>query len=290
VADFRDPWISGDQSSSYLKAGWWEPRAEAAVVRGADAIILNTPRAREQLASAYPQHAAKMVAISNGYDPETFQANPIPPCSHEVVEIIHAGQVYANRDPAPFLEAVRGWAAEFGSDPQRLRIRFLGCEGDRAELVGRHAREASVSHLVSVSGIMPHAEALRAMCQADILLLLDSPGRMGGVPAKLYEYLGAGRPILALAEPNSDVDWVLRRSGAVHRLAPPRDSQAIRRALVELTTQSSSLLKGQTNRPGPLPFTRMALAAELANLLDRCVLEVSSGVRAKSTSPSRSTA
>ena len=38
------------------------------------------------------------------------------------------------------------------------------------------------------------------MVQADVLLLLDTPGRQAGVPAKLYEYIGAGRPILALAE------------------------------------------------------------------------------------------
>ena len=55
------------------------------------------------------------------------------------------------------------------------------------------------------------------MVGADVLLLLDSPGHRVGVPAKLYEFVGAGRPILALAEFDSDVAWVLRESEVPHR-------------------------------------------------------------------------
>ena len=73
--------------------------------------------------------------------------------------------------------------------------------------------------------------------RADILLLIHTPGWRLGVPAKLYEYLGAGRPILALAEPDSDIAWVLRTSKVLHRIAPPRDVPAIRQALLELAAE-----------------------------------------------------
>jgi hypothetical protein len=92
-----------------------------------------------------------------------------------------------------------------------------------------------------------------------------------GVPAKLYEYLGAGRPILALAEPDGDVAWVLRASGIPHRIAPPRDVPAIRRALAELI---GLLETDAAAPPAPeqlAPFTREQMAGRLAQVLDGCL-------------------
>ena len=108
------------------------------------------------------------------------------------------------------------------------------------------------------------------MVQADLLLLLDTPGRRAGVPAKLYEYIGAGRPILALAEPESDVAWVLRESGVAHRVAPPLDPEAIRRALTELLQDPATVRCPGRHQPVQPRFTRKHLAGELAALLDSC--------------------
>src|SRR5262249_38614532 len=64
--------------------------------------------------------------------------------------------------------------------------------------------------------------------------LLDTPGRKTGVPAKLFEYFGAARPVLALADPGGDLSWALHASGMPHRVAPPRDVGAIFAGLVAL--------------------------------------------------------
>jgi len=269
VADFRDPWASGDLSTMTRKIGSWEPRYEATVVREAAAIVANTPRARDQLATAYPQHAAKIVAITNGYDPELFEVNPVPPLTGDAVEIVHPGQIYANRDPAPFLESLRILATEDAAGGRPIRVKFIGCEGDRAELVKRLAREAGVGQAVTVIGNVPHAESIRAMCQADILLLVDTPGRRSGVPAKLFEYLGAGRPILAMAEPDGDVAWVLQHSRSSHQVASPCDTGEILRALSELTSAFDPSV-AQNRDPWPrIAFTRNAVTEQLAELLDK---------------------
>src|SRR5262249_33702287 len=102
------------------------------------------------------------------------------------------------------------------------------------------------------------------------LLLMDTPGRRAGVPAKLYEYIGAGRPILALAERESDVAWVLHESGIPHRIAPPSDAEAIGLALEEPLQTPAAAQCGATNTPGLAKFTRKRLAGELAALLDSC--------------------
>src|SRR6202043_95505 len=124
---------------------------------------------------------------------------------------------------------------------------------------------------VEVQGQVSHAQAVRQMVEADILLLLDSPGRRMGVPAKLYEYLGAGRPVLALAEPDGDVARVLRESGVPSRLAPADSPAKIKQALVELMRDAAA---GAFRFPGPeqlFPFTREHMAKQVAALLDQCL-------------------
>lgn len=101
-------------------------------------------------------------------------------------------------------------------------------------------------------------------------MVIQGPRQRNGVPAKVYEYLGARRPILALAEPGSDTAWVLRESGALHRLVPPGDVPAIRRGLLELVDAI------QHNQPAPPSarlncFTRQHSALLIARLLDECV-------------------
>jgi hypothetical protein len=101
------------------------------------------------------------------------------------------------------------------------------------------------------------------------------------VPAKLYEYLATGRPVLALAEQESDTAWVLRESGAVHRLAPPNDAVQITTALLELAQEA---------RTAPAPalhtqrFTREHLVGQLADIL-RDLIETQTGGLTSTRSP-----
>src|SRR5205085_7947953 len=105
-----------------------------------------------------------------------------------------------------------------------------------------------------------------------ILLIVTTPGMRISVPAKLYEYLGAGRPILALAEPDGDVARVLQSSGVPHRVAPPLDAGRIAQALRELTQE---IRDGRLALAAPdrlAPFTRAGMAQQMAHTLNECVL------------------
>jgi len=268
LADFRDPWVAGDPSQTSRNVPGWEARAELSVMHEADAIVANTPRACDLLCHAYPQFASKITSITNGYDPERFEANPIRPLSGSAIEIIHTGEIYAGRSPGPLLEAVRRLETAVRSG-RELRVRFIGKVGSVQEKneIDDKIREG-LNAAVSVEDQVPYLESIRAVGQADVLLLLDSPGRRAGVPAKLYEYIGAGRPILALAEPDSDVAWVLRESEVPHRIAPPLDVEAIRRALTDLLQDPVTARCGGQDKPIQTRFTRGHLAGELAAVLD----------------------
>jgi glycosyltransferase involved in cell wall biosynthesis len=266
IADFRDPWVTTSEicppTGLYaLGERFWEAR----VFRHADALVVNTPHAMSALAAACPHVARKLHAIPNGYDPEAF---PAVGGGHEPgapVRILHAGELYAGRDPRPLLDAVAGIPA--GAVPP-FRLEFLGrIEYEKNADLPAEARKRGIEGAVVCRGQVPYREALGEMCRADALLLMDSPGRKIGVPAKLYEYLGAGRPILATGGGEGDLAAVLNASGVPHALAPCDSVDRLRDAVTYLVRG----IDGGTLPTGPeegrRQFTRQALAGRLAELV-----------------------
>lgn len=267
VADFRDPWVSGDWArGGNVRPRPWEVRLERRVMAEADLIVSNAPTARDALRGAVPAAAGRVVAVTNGYDPEAFEGLSRRPDPEGRWTIVHPGQLYLGRDPRPLFDALRGLLADWPAGRPPPRVRFLGDMGFNStgvDLAGE-ARARGLEGVVALEGQVPHRASLQAMVDADALLLLDAPGRRIGVPAKLYEYLGAGRPVLALAEPDGDTAAVLRAGEVPHRLAPIGDAAAIGRALRGLLAEGPGAAPGA----GRLEFTRERLAGRLAEYLD----------------------
>jgi hypothetical protein len=192
--------------------------------------------------------------------------------------------VYAGRDPSAFLDALQDLLAHASRAERPVRVQFLGKLDKNRDpsLLETAIRSRGMESVVSIADHVPYVRSLEQMVRSDILLLLDSPGRRIGVPAKLYEYLGAGRPVLALAEPESDTAWVLRESGIPHRIARPNDRLAIKQALCELMDEDDTGWNGGRPAGGRLTFTRESLARQLATILDGAttgsVLEPDTGV------------
>jgi glycosyltransferase involved in cell wall biosynthesis len=268
VADFRDTWATDGRPRPH----WSVPHAvalfnERKILQHADAVIANAPLAGEALAKAYPHHQGKIVTIPNGFDPGLFP----PPSARDktdTVHILYAGEVYWGRDPRPFLDAIGGRLGERFP----LRVRFLGRETGGTFRLDNEIRRRGLDKVVRLAGQVTYQQTLQEMIDSDILLLLDTPGRCIGVPAKLYEYLGAGKPILALAEPDGDVSWALRKSGVPHRIAAPHDVGQITQALDELLAE---LRDGRAAVPTPeqlAHFTREQMARRVADCLNDCLL------------------
>jgi glycosyltransferase involved in cell wall biosynthesis len=265
IADFRDPWVPhGNMGSDWAKVHRWSARAERAVFRRADVIVSNVPRACRSLHEAYPDYRDRIVTITNGFDPDRFAA--VPPAGQGPITVVHTGELYVGRDPRTFLDAL-ALLKEGAARP--IRAAFLGRNtGGKFDLEGE-VRQRGLEEFVRIGGQVSYRQSLLDMNAADILLLLDGKGRLNGTPAKLYEYLGARRPILALAEPDSDTDWVLRTSGVPHRIVrPPGEPAAIGAALGELVDE---LQAGRYAAPTDQvrQFTREHMAEAFARLLPK---------------------
>jgi len=263
-ACFRDPWITNHQDLRPTLYHRYERWLESKVMRHADCLIANTPLNEAGWANAYPQEAHKIVTIPNGFDPERFAICATPTGSRERLTMLHAGEFYSGRDPRPLLDAL-------AAERLPIDVEFLGRKTETMFDFSTEIQARGLSECVRHGGQIPYADSLERMQRADILLLVHSPGYRVGVPAKLYEYLGAGRPILALAEPDSDIAWVLRESGVLHRIAPPTDVARIRQALVELTREVNACEFREANANGLQQFTRERMAQRFAECLDSCV-------------------
>ena len=193
VADFRDPWISDGKNKPMRWPDRYALSWERRIFANADMILANAPNACGLYQDTYPLQCDKIVTLTNGFDPR--DCAPRERGDMQVTRLLHAGEIYAGRDPLPLFEALMQLNAESAS---RYQLEIMGrCEPNGMALP-ELLRQRGWDDFVALQGQRAYQETLDAMDAADILVLFDSPGRTIGVPAKLYEYLGAGRPILAL--------------------------------------------------------------------------------------------
>ncbi len=259
VACFRDPWVT-NRLDTLARIN---RHLERSVMRHADQLVANTPLNREGWCKAYPEYAAKMHVITNGFDPEKFASIDVPPPSSRLM-ILHAGELYCGRDPRPFLDAF----VQLQAEQVPVDCTFLGRATDPMYNLSAEISQRGLDSTVHRLGQVSYAESLQKMMSADILVLLQPPGYRG-IPAKLFEYLGTGRPILAISELDSDIAWVLRESKVLHRVALLTDVAGIRQAILELAAETRAGHDNGSDRSAVLQFTRERMAQRFAECLDR---------------------
>ena len=192
VAEYRDLW-TGDP---YLPDGGWrrriEARLERRVVGGAAGLVtVSEPLA----ASLEATFATPTAVILNGFDRGDYPAEPGQADASDVLRIVYTGpyNYQGRRDPAALFEALR----LLGPAADRIRVQFYGHGlAEFARIAERHGVSRNVEFLAPV----PYQAALAIQARADMLLLLlwNDPRERGTYSGKLFEYIGARRPILAL--------------------------------------------------------------------------------------------
>ena len=197
VADLRDPLTSHPHRRGYESQ---LARLKEKTVGGvgklvasqADAIVAVSDAIAEEMRALEPK--GKVVTIANGCDFDDFAGLEHHPSDR--LRITHAGHFHGKRDPKPFLRALADSGLEdvvvrFAGDfraADREYAESLGL-GDRIELLGDVSRRRSLE-------LQRDSEAL-------LLLIPESGGRGKGVlTGKIFEYLAAERPILAVVPPD----------------------------------------------------------------------------------------
>jgi glycosyltransferase involved in cell wall biosynthesis len=268
VADFRDPWARAPWRSARMLR--FEKRAaemlERLVVTTADALMFTTRAARDEFVAHHGDRLAdKCHVVRNGCDPATFDGvEGCPPKDRFV--LMHAGSLYGRRNPIPLLRAVASAARHGRLDPARFRLRFVGTVADVD--LGRAVSELGLDAVVECVPRVSHRESLVEIRSASALLLLQ-PGTTMSVPAKTFEYLAAGRPVLALAEEGETAE-IVRASGIGVAVAPA-DEAAIEQGLlriIDIASGSTAPVPRDLYDGGYRSAEMMAILAQASTLRD----------------------
>ncbi len=212
IADYRDPWT---QATFYPQRPGWvraiDERLERSCVREAARSITVGEGMAHQLRDPSPETAPeRVVVIPNGYDPDEFADIPYDPPKE--LRITHSGSLFHNRIPHAFFDAVEDLLAEDPAAEADLRLHFAG-RLDQAvlDLLNRNAWK----RITSTRGFLPHHENLKLLRRSRVLLLLIGTDAQSKtmVTCKVYEYIAAGVPILAVGPPDGDAASVLRQTG-----------------------------------------------------------------------------
>lgn len=275
IADFRDPMAQPDfppdprTKKCYLAI-------EAAAFAQARYCVFTTPGAVRMYQQRYPGASARMVVLENGYDEESFAALAPPPSCQpagapatgtRALLMLHSGTIYpVERDPSQLFAAL-GRLQQAGTlSPADLRIRFRapGQEG----LLQQMAQTHGAQDFIELCPVLPYREALAEMMAVDALLVLQASNCNAQIPAKLYEYLRAGKPILGLTDPAGDTAGVLRQAGLqdVARLDSASDIAAALVALVRDWRQGTTVL---APAPAVQQASRRGRSQVLAALLEQ---------------------
>lgn len=242
VADFRDPWITGSQKRLYYNSQLSmaiERRLERQVLRRADLVIGNTAILTERMKKTHPDIPEdKFTNLPNGFNPEQFS-------QYQNLEkdprftITYTGSLYFGRSPEPLFQGLQPLIADGTIDPDRIRIKLVGHCG---EIDGRStasvAQHYELSDVVEIIPPVPYGQALEIVGRSHLALLL-APDQPLQIPAKVYDYLGTGTPIIALAGEGATAD-VIRQTGSGAVFAPD-DIKGIAEYLNEMIQRPNPL-------------------------------------------------
>ncbi|MBK9242957.1 MAG: glycosyltransferase [Acidobacteria bacterium] len=231
ILDYRDPLTYGAlaawENEAARQAGlWWECRVLGQAAR----VVFASDMTRERMAELYPDLSTRFLTIPSGFDRAAPIAPPGPVVSRSRMAIAFVGSLYAHRPPDAFLQALRLVVDTHPEVAASIHVEFVG----RCESAREAAASLDLDAWVTATPTVPVAHSRRRMREADVLLLLQTRDDQSDcVSGKVYEYLAAGRPILAVVTPGGANDRLLREAGVTHSIATT-DCQGVAMAIVDL--------------------------------------------------------
>jgi len=276
VADMRDPMVQDGYPAEPLqwKAFQW---IEHKIVHYAAAICFTSPSAIEHFKGNHSGEidTDKLYVIENGYDEESFtEAEKLVKNtakeSKKPLVLLHSGIIYpSERDPVPFFKAVSSLKHSGKIDSNLIKIVFRATGHDA--YLKEHIKNESIDDIIILAPPLPYTHALAEMLTVDGLIIFQAANCNYQIPAKLYEYIRAGRPILGLTDSQGDTANILRKfSGNLQaNIASAMDIEK------KLSTFIAMLELDGTHHsasPETIHYSRFERCRELSSLFDKiCV-------------------
>lgn len=207
VADFRDPWTTIHYHQSLRlnkRAQKKHLKLESKVLNNSDLVVVTSARTKKEFQNIT---SVPIEVISNGYD----ILEKIEPNLDAQFSIAHIGSLLTNRNPELLWEILSELKDENKVFSKNLLIKLVGAV---SEDVLESLAVFGLTENYKTLGYVSHQEAIQIQHDAQVLLLveMDSPETKSIIPGKLFEYVAANRPILAMGPEGSDVEEIIKET------------------------------------------------------------------------------
>ncbi|MEQ1530676.1 MAG: glycosyltransferase [Methylococcales bacterium] len=277
IADFRDSMTEDDYPVDPRQKRIYQ-WIERQTIKHCTRAVFTTPGAIKLYATRYPDIPENRWAlISNGYDEENFamaeksQFYQVASKNKENDQIVllHSGILYpSERDPSQFFLALAEMLknAVFRVGEIKIILRATGHDSIHSQLINQNG----LQEVVFLEPGVAYEEALVEMLVVDGLLIFQAANCNHQIPAKIYEYLRAKRPIFALTDPTGNTAEVLIQAN-IPNIAPLDDKDAIIKGLSAFLEAIKTSKASIANNACIEEHSREAKTRQLAKLLDECV-------------------
>ncbi|WP_347372665.1 glycosyltransferase family 4 protein [Aequorivita sp. Q41] len=209
LADFRDPWTTIHYHKSLRLSKTSERKhkmLEASVLKTADLITVTSPTTKKEfeMISETP-----IAVITNGFD----ASEPFDFVMDSTFSISHIGSLLSERNPEVLWKVLSELCSENPLFKNDLQLKFAGAVSEELK---KSLEDFQLLSNCSFLGYVSHSEALKLQKQSQVLLLVEinSAETRAIIPGKLFEYLAAKRPIIALGPKESDIEGIITETNS----------------------------------------------------------------------------
>jgi glycosyltransferase involved in cell wall biosynthesis len=272
VADFRDSMTEANYPRDY-----WSRRAylwiEKQAVQYASRLVFTAPSTLQMYLQRYPTLTVdRCLLIPNGYDEDDFsriEVSRFEPPNDSPTRLLHAGLIYRDdRDPRAFFSALSRLKKDSVISRNNIAIdlRASGSEQYYNSLV----KKLDIEDLVRLLPPLPHHKALEECAAADALVLFQAASCNHQIPAKAYEYLRLGKPILALTPMAGDTAQLLVEVGGT-TIVDLAQEEEIYQGLPQFLTSVRNRTHSLPNSDLASRYSRRYQACQLSECLSQIV-------------------
>ena len=268
IADFRDPWTEIDYYDELRLtrcADRKHHRLEREVLTKANKVVTVSPEWARGLGRLGDR---RVKVIYNGFDrADADIPNRATPSNK--FTITYLGVLFKVRNPERLWEALGELTKEDEAFAEQLQINLIGqIDGSVTQSIAQHG----IQQFVNQRPYIPHDQVATALHESTLLLLPlmpdTEPGTRGLIPAKLFEYMASGRPILCIGPEDGNTATILSETQAGTMIGFG-DMEKMKQVVQDYYQRYKDNGLPDCGSASIERFSRKALAGEVAQLLDR---------------------
>lgn len=274
IMDMRDPWTLNPNRDWDRLQKRGENLWEKVCISAASKVINVTEQATEWYIEKYPIYRKKFVYIPQGFDTADFE-NVTDERENNKFIISCTSAYKKSTNPENFLQAVKYTIDNFNNIKHEIQINFMGMD---VFLTGQILQKYGLNNIVKLIPYGSHFQSIQLLLSSDVLLLIKNRNpnlkhRSKAInAAKIFEYIAAKKPILAVVPPESEVAKIVRSTKA-GIIVDTENVTAISETIYKLYLQHKKGVMGVKIPKNIQRFERRKLAQQLAKFLN----QVSSG-------------